>query len=113
MRKLIIILSLGLAACGNKAEVPERIEVVQSGKSTTEITVSFEFLNQLTALCRGLVANTPYPTPEARETAVSECVFNHLKDIGAPINVTQDFATQYCGANQTPDTAAACAALGF
>lgn len=113
MRIIIIIAIAALSACDNKAEVPNRIDLVQSGKSTTEVTVSFDFLNQLTALCRGLVGNTPYPSEAAKEQAVSECVFNHLKDIGTPINVTQDFGAQYCGVNQTPDTAAACAALGF
>jgi hypothetical protein len=120
VKKLLILLAL--TGCNNKAEVPNRMDIVQSGKSTTEVTISFEFLNQLTSLCRGLVGNTPYPTLEAREAAVSECVFGHLKDIGAPINATGNYANEYCGANPnyaglTPDqiaqVQATCKALGY
>lgn len=119
MKKLLILLAVGLNACGQL--VPNHVDVVTSGTSTIEITASLRIIDQLRVLCTDQLSVIVYPTQEARSSAISSCIFEHLNTIGGSTSVLTDFVLQYCGVGAdlsalTPDQVASiastCKALG-
>lgn len=111
---LLVIMSLFLACQG-------RFDVVQSGTSTTEITVSFRVIDQIKALCTAQLSTTSYSNQFEYNKAVADCVFAHLSSITS-IGALNTFANQYC--QPTSDLSSftpaqivsintTCAALGF
>lgn len=119
--KKIILFGLVLLIIGCKQLVPDKTEMVTSGKTTVEITVSLQLIEQLKQLCTDQLAPVIYPSAADRSSAISSCVFEHLSSIGTSTSALTDFVTQYCGHNAnltglTPDQVASiastCLALG-
>jgi hypothetical protein len=107
MNKLFTITVLfALASCNNS--LPSRVDVVQSGTSTTRITVSLELIDQLVGLCTDFYASADFPTLAARQHAVADCVFANMKQLGTPAAALKD----QC-ADPGPELAEACALLGL
>lgn len=112
---LLIAFLIFLAGCGNS--IPSRIDVVNSGTSKIELTVSLEVINQLKALCTEQNAPIVFPTRQDKDKAIADCVFEHLNMTTGGVS----FADQYCnGADLsgfTPEQVATiettCASLGF
>lgn len=118
MKKLLALV-LFISGCSKLA--PDRIDVVNSGTSTIEVTASLRIIDQLKALCTDQLSPISYPTLADRNSAISSCVFEHLSTIGGPTSALTDFASQYCGTNanltgltpsQIASIAATCAAMG-
>lgn len=97
MKKTLLAITLLITGCTKLA--PDRIDAVASGTATIEITASLRIIDQLKALCTEQLSPIVYPSPEARASAISSCVFNHLNSIGTPTSALTDFVTQYCGPN--------------
>lgn len=119
MKYLLTLTTLGLVACGQL--VPDRVDVVNSGTSTIEVTASLRIIDQLRELCTDQLSVIDYPTSNARASAVSTCIFDHLNNIGSPSSALTGFVSQYCGAganlagltpSQIASIAATCSALG-
>lgn len=119
MKTIIVLLSLFTMACSQI--VPSRVDVVQSGTSTTEVTVSLRVIDQIKSLCTAQMAPLYFNSIEEREAAVAECTFEHLSSVTstASLNV---FAEQYCQPwsdlsaftpEQQVSIDSACIALGY
>jgi hypothetical protein len=110
MKNLIIVYVILLASCNGGLN--GRQDIVQSGKSTTEVVLHFEFLTQLQTLCTMQTLPTDYPDPAHYQQAIAACVFAHLNGAGITAPQVQSFQQQYCQnipANLTPEQLAAIA----
>jgi len=119
MKYILALSLLILSACGQM--VPDRVDVVTSGTSTVEVTASLRIIDQLRELCTDQLSTVDYPTSNARASAISTCIFEHLSNIGSSSSALTGFVSQYCGAganltgltpSQIASIAATCIALG-
>jgi hypothetical protein len=112
MKNLTIIATLLMALSGCQAGISGKQEIIQSGKSTTEVVLRFEFLQQLQTLCTMQTLMGDYLDQAHYQQAIAQCVFAHLNGAGITAPAVQNFQTQYCQgapANMTPEQLAALA----
>ena len=68
----------------------------QSGKSTTYVSLKFEFIDQLKELCQDTHIQKDYQTLELYNKAVGDCVFDHLSSVGVAAPTIKSFQEQHC-----------------
>ncbi len=84
MRLLYLsVLVITIQACGFNGE--QRFDATQSGTSTTDISVTFAFIDQVEKLCVMDTLVADYATADLYNKAVAECTFAKL----STINVAQ------------------------
>lgn len=112
---LLLIITVYLVGCGNS--IPSRIDVVNSGTSKIELTVSLELINQLKDLCTKQLSPVVFPTRADMDKAISDCVFAHLNMSTGSATFGQQYCTGADLSGFTPEQIATidatCASLGF
>ncbi len=93
IKSVLLFVSLGLMGC--QQLVPGRVDVVQSGTSTTEVTVSLRVIDQIKQLCTEQVAPVVFATKGEHDKAVADCVFEHLSSI-TTTGALNDYVKKYC-----------------
>lgn len=104
MKKHIIVYTLLLAACSGG--ISGKQELVQSGSSTTYVTLRFEFVDQLRQLCAASYLQSDFIDGLHYQQAVANCVFSHLNAVGATAPSISSFQSQFCTnipTNLTPE----------
>jgi len=112
---ILFMCSLYIIGCGNS--IPSRIDVVNSGTSKIELTVSLELINQLKDLCTKQLSPVVFPTRADMDKAISDCVFAHLNMSTGSATFGQQYCTGADLSGYTPEQISTiettCQALGF
>lgn len=96
MKLIIIALTLFLASCGNKVEVPQKVEQCfkdpQTGECTNRVEITVNHIitialpDVFTDQCKSIWNETDYPDKAIRDAGYSQCIADYLDQITSVIN---------------------------